>query len=330
MIDRFISNYEVFFDARVAKPSASAASYTNNGYQGVKDGMTRLGESGKDFLFIDKKLFKKELSELVSRYKEIDTLIFFKLIHVAYERVLNNKNKNTIFYHIHNPDSCSKLNFAGLANDTKWLLTVRDPVEGTESWIYQHFMENDYKKVITKIISTLFTIDQPVFNENNSIGVRLDDLKQKPKETIAALCDWMGIKEENTLYEMTAQGKKWWGDHSTPFLPAFGKVDKRKLGKVFSKKDKFILDTLVYPIRVKFNYTEENIEKFRKDLKTIRPMINEIFDFEKEIALKNNIDEKSFMISAFPCIFRTVLLNRWKILDKFNTYPNMLQPLQIL
>ena len=32
-------------------------------------------------------------------------------------------------------------------------------------------------------------------------------------------------------------------------------------------------------------------------------MINEIFDFEKEIALKNNIDEKSFMISAFPCIF---------------------------
>ena len=134
-------------------------------------------------------------------------MIFFKLIHVAYERVLNNKNKNTIFYHIHNPDSCSKLNFAGLANDTKWLLTVRDPVEGTESWIYQHFMENDYKKVITKIISTLFTIDQPVFNENNSIGVRLDDLKQKPKETISALCDWMGIKEENTLYEMTAQGK---------------------------------------------------------------------------------------------------------------------------
>ena len=37
------------------------------------------------------------------------------------------------------------------------------------------------------------------------------------------------------------------GDHSTPFffLPAFGKVDKRKLGKVLVKKDKFILDTLL-------------------------------------------------------------------------------------
>ena len=211
MIDRFISNYEVFFDARVAKPSASAASYTNNGYQGVKDGMTRLGESGKDFLFIDKKLFKKELSELLSRYKEIDTLIFFKLIHIAYERVLNNKNKNTIFYHIHNPDDCGKLNFAGLANDTKWLLTIRDPVEGTESWVAREFSDNNYKDVYIKSIATLRTINHPLFDENNSIGVRLDDLKQKPKETIAALCDWMGIKEEDTLYEMTAQGKKWWG-----------------------------------------------------------------------------------------------------------------------
>ena len=48
------------------------------------------------------------------------------------------------------------------------------------------------KKLLRKL-STLFTTDQPVFNENNAIGVRLDDLKQKPKETIAALCDWMEI-----------------------------------------------------------------------------------------------------------------------------------------
>ena len=88
------------------------------------------------------------------------------------------------------------------------------------------------------------------------------------------------------------------GDHSTPFLPAFGKVDKRKLGKVFSKKDKFILDTIYYPFRVKFNYTEENIEKFRKDLKTIRPMINEIFDFEKEIAINLNIDKKTLIANG--------------------------------
>ena len=75
--------------------------------QGKKEGMTNL-ERIKRFLFIDKNLFKKELSDLIVQYKKIDSSILFKLIQ-AYERVLNkNKNKNTIFYHIHNPDSFLK------------------------------------------------------------------------------------------------------------------------------------------------------------------------------------------------------------------------------
>ena len=42
--------------------------------------------------------------------------------------------------------------------------------------------------------------------------MRLEDLKINAGKTIPALCKWMGIMEEDSLYEMTAQGKKWWGD----------------------------------------------------------------------------------------------------------------------
>ena len=118
----------------------------------------------------------------------------------------------------------------GLLNDAKWLLTVRDPVESCESWIYENLVKNDYKNIYIKINTMLFTVDHPLFKERNSIAMRLEDLKEKPKETIAALCNWMEIKEEDSLYQMTAQGKKWWGDMSSPERGTFGKVNKRKQG----------------------------------------------------------------------------------------------------
>ena len=330
IVDRFTNSYEVFFDSRVSKPVPSCQSFPPVYDQGKREGMTHLGKNKKDFLSIDKNLFKKELSNLIIQYKKMDSLIFFKLIHVAYERILNNnKNKNTIFYHIHNPDSYAKLNFARLAKDAKWLLTVRDPVESCESWIYENLMINDYKNIYIKINSMLFTIDHPLFKERNSIAMRLEDLKEKPKKTIAALCNWMEIKEEDSLYNMTAQGKKWWGDMSSPERGTFGKVNKRKQGLIFSEKDKFILETIFYPFRVKFNYTTDNYEKFKKDLQTIRPMIGEIFDFEKKIASKNNIEEKKFIISGMPYFFRTILLSRWQTLNKFSTYPNMIKLLSV-
>ena len=54
-------------------------------------------------------------------------------------------------------------------------------------------------------------------------------------------------------------------------------------------------------------------------------MIGEIFDFEKKIASKNNIEEEKFIISGYPYFFRTTLLSRWQTLNKFSTYPNMIK-----
>ena len=36
----------------------------------------------------------------------------------------------------------------------------------------------------------------------------------------------MGVREEESLYHMTAQGKKWWGDLSHQQTPAFGSMPK--------------------------------------------------------------------------------------------------------
>ena len=87
---------------------------------------------------------------------------------------------------------------------------------------------------------------------------------------------------------MTVQSKKWWGDPSSPDykkngMSPFEKTSiNRKLGLVFGKDDQFILNTLFYPFNVHFGYTEKNSKKFKSDLQTIRPMLDQMFDFEKK------------------------------------------------
>ena len=212
---------------------------------------------------------------------------------------------------------------------------VREPLQSCESWLLQSVKGGDYKKICNRIIQMLFDIDQIAFRRCDSVGVRLEDLKLHPDETIASLCDWMGIEEEPGLYEMTAQGKKWWGDPSSVdyseagMSPFDDKSIKRKIGSIFSDRDQFILRTFFYPFSVKFGYVDEDIAGFRRDLIAVKPMLEELFDFEKQIASDRGIDLDMYKKSVSYLYLRAGLLDRWKVLDEFSDYPHMLTPLKI-
>ena len=163
----------------------------------------------------------------------------------------------------------------------------------------------------------LFEIDDIIYHKQDSIGIRLEDLKEQPHKTIPALCKWIGIKEEDSLYEMTVQCKKWWGDPTSPDYDKdgqepFGKTSiKRKIGSIFSENDQFILRTLFYPFNVRFGYTEENEKQFKADLQKIRPMIDELFDFEKNIAEKMQMSFDKLIGSGSYLYLRSGLIERW-------------------
>ncbi len=145
----------------------------------------------------------------------------------------------------------------------------------------------------------------------------------------------MGISERDSLYKSTAQGKKWWGDPSSPDYGKDGqsvfdsKPIKRQVGSVFSESDQFVLRTLFYPFSVKFGYTEENPKQFKSDLAEIRPIIDKLFDFEKKLAQKQ-YQKPEQLIGTGPYLYlRSGLIERWNVLNEFHTYPNMLEPLEI-
>ena len=164
----------------------------------------------------------------------------------------------------------------------------------------------------------------------------MEDLKDCPEQTMRLLCDWMGIEEEDSLYEMTMQGKKWWGDPSSPdfgkeAMPPFGKSSTdRAVGSIFSERDQLVLRTLFYPFSVRFGYIEEDPDQFKDDLRRIRPMLDELFDFE-EIMIKNTqVDTEQFKSSDAYCYLRACMLNRWAILNEFGTYPEILRPISMV
>ena len=181
----------------------------------------------------------------------------------------------------------------------------------------------------------LFEIDKAVYDKQHSIGVRLEDLKEFPEKTIPSLCAWLGIAENKSLYEMTAQGKKWWGDPTSPDyakdgMDPFGKTAvNRKVGSIFSEKDQFIIRTLFYPFSVRFGYIKENEEQFSVDLKTIRPLLDDLFDFEKVLAEQLKLNLEKFKETGSYLYFRSGLIERWNTLNEYNTYPNMIKPLKI-
>jgi hypothetical protein len=180
-----------------------------------------------------------------------------------------------------------------------------------------------------RIVTMLFEVNNILYLNKNAVGIRLEDLKESPRVTIPKLCAWMKIKEEETLYEMTAHGKKWWGDKDRQNMSAFGKVNKSKVGSVFSDNDRFIFNTLFYPFSSRFGYVQKDLKKFKKDLKKIKPMLCEIFDFEKDIINRAKINMKDFKKLEMFLYLRSKLLERWDTLNKFHTYPNMLKPLKI-
>ena len=63
-----------------------------------------------------------------------------------------------------------------------WVMMVREPIQACESWIRNGFYENKYIDVVSKIITMLFAIDNSIYHQQNSIGVRLEDLKESPQK----------------------------------------------------------------------------------------------------------------------------------------------------
>lgn len=332
IISRFESSYDVLFDATSSRPIQSLSKKLYN--IGIKEGMANVGNNRNEELKIDREIFRSHLSELMKNQDEITEYDFFCLVHRAYDLTREDHNqKKLIFYHIHNPSHAAQINFSRFSQQVYWLLMVRDPIQSLESWIASQVNTNSFINVASRIKIMLYEIDNYVYRAHNSIGLRLEDVKNHPEITLPSLCDWMGIEEQKTIYKMTAMGKKWWGDptsrnYKTDGMDPFGKeVINRKVGSILSPKDQLIFETLFYPFRETFSYVPQNKSNFKKNLQKIDPLINGLFDFEKLMLESASIERGVYERTGIYKYLRAVLRDRWNTLKRHGTYPNLINPL---
>ena len=119
IVDRFISIYDVLFDATSSVPIEKLGKKLIHNL-GIKEGMANVGDQKDEVLSVDRNLFGAELKRLMAPYDKLDAFIFFNLVHKAHDKAINDtQKKSMIFYHIHNPGSCAQLNFLRLAPNTK-------------------------------------------------------------------------------------------------------------------------------------------------------------------------------------------------------------------
>ena len=333
---RFADEFAVLFDANSPNPVPSIPGEASS-YIGRKEGMTAVGENRDEVLSLDRDRFCSEALRLMESLEKVDPGSFLMVIHAAFEKALGTKSKKqTVFYHIHNPDIFAKLNFLRYVPNARLVMMVREPIQSCESWIHPGFEGNDYKEIVPRIISMLFAFDQIAFRTQVSVGVRLEDLKTRLEATMRGLCAWLGVGEAPALYQMTAQGKKWWGESSSPDyqegkgMSLFEDAPiKRPVGMVFSEKDQLVLRTLFYPFSVRFGYMEPDQAGFEKNLKEIRPLLDDMLDFEKVISERSQIDPVQFKRSGSYLLLRAGFLDRWDVLNEFKDYPHMLPPLDV-
>ena len=245
LANRIIQKYEPMFDARSKKDVPGKGML---GWLSQSQGFMNMGPDRKEHFYADKERFYTQMLALLKPFTEVTQKIVFELIHQAFKNCFEGDIKkepdkpSSIFYHIHNPSFEELSHYRDTYPNSKQLLIVRNPVQSLESHITSVLPEDswegnsaDFSTIIknwTQVNSTLtfflFTFTSPNVDSKSWRGVKLEDLKSNPKETLEKLVQWIGIPFHPTLLNSTFGNLEYWGPLSPNSAPIRG-FDKANL-----------------------------------------------------------------------------------------------------
>jgi tetratricopeptide (TPR) repeat protein len=236
-------------------------------------GLHQLGEEMNEPAYVPPETFKAALlqrlaygGEFVGDY--LSRSSFFLATYLAYADALGRKVKQptVIVFGIHSQVKLAPL----LVEDfpqTKFLYTVREPIQNFGSCV-KHLIscinEGVYSDQLNVAESSLVQILNDYFllykdnlkgttplletYRDNSRAVRLEDLHQKPRETLEAVCQWLRIPWDDALLQSTFNGKRWWNrPKSTMRVSGFTeKIISQKYSDFHNQFDRLRISSLAY------------------------------------------------------------------------------------
>ena len=73
---------------------------------------------------------------------------------------------------------------------------VREPIQSCESWLIEPFNNNNHSDCCLRIATMLCEVDNVIYQNQESKGVRLEDLKNNPKKNYSSFVSMVGDKRK--------------------------------------------------------------------------------------------------------------------------------------
>jgi tetratricopeptide (TPR) repeat protein len=322
--------YPIFFDTSDPTPMYSRGGRPLVNFA-EREGLTNLGQHKNETTSINYETFLRVFDQLTPK-SEYSFVELFEVLNTAYEKIVTGSDaKRTLFYHIHNPDKRAFVNFTNAYPKAKLCVLVREPLQSIASWLSK---SEDYTEMVTRLSKVVFDVSEPLYCNSNCFGIKLEDIKLNTDQTLKQICDWFGINFSSSMYEMTVQEKKWWGDPQSPYYEIEG-VDpfgtaaiSASSNSFFSDRDIILLETIFRPFKEKFQYKQHTLNK-KQDPKVILKYLDDLFEFERQYIKKQNITETELRRHPMFNILRGNLRMRLNDLLEYGSYPRMLKPLSL-
>ena len=264
-----IKEFQPLFDAR-CKKNVIGKPFDDSTWLARDTGFTDMGPDHSQSFLIDQNAFYRELLILLNSYPSVGISECFEVIHRAFEISIrgnsgtSHQENSNIFYHIHNPDPYEYLHFLTHYPQARFLKLLRNPVQGMESWMLLNFktgrllhnensnhkmddieLHDTWRAMISVILGMFLQMLSPFDDRSNSFGIRLEDIKHNPYDTMPKIAAWMGVKDHPELYKSRFCGLEYWGPTSneTGKITGFDttSIDK-PVGRILGIRDILIFE----------------------------------------------------------------------------------------
>lgn len=210
LLDAFLDKYTTIFDARTTPKDLKGTAES-----GEKRGFTTLGSDRKEYLEVDRTVFKRYMKVFIGDAHPIPRKLFFQAMHVAYSKALDREVSDPIIVfglHTAYPRRINALmeDFS----DVHFLKMVRHPLRAIGSRFRRQIVNgiglSHFHKLINGVSRSGFTY--PSTSTNRWRAIRMEDLHQTPKKTMKNISHWLDLPWNEVLLESTINGKQWWNE----------------------------------------------------------------------------------------------------------------------
>ena len=211
LISQFLDHYTTIFDATTTRKDLEGTAET-----GESRGFTTLGKDRKEYLKVDKSVFRNHIKNLITEKNNVQRKTFFQAIHIAYGKALDRDVINPIIvFGLHSLRFPQRLKaLMEDFSDVSFLMMVRHPVRALASRVDMQLKREVSVSHFHRILIGICGggVYHSITSKDKWRAIRMEELHQSPEQNLKKICNWIKIPWSETLLDSTINGKMWWND----------------------------------------------------------------------------------------------------------------------